>query len=463
MKNVTSPQSFIDFSLYFLVSAALQRRVWYGDTDPNTPGNLYLNSYIILCGPAGVGKGRAIIPTNGVLRHWRIDIESGRLVKSSELEDPTKENYLFPVGPDNVTFEQLIAKLAKSTRRLDYTFEGMSKVYNHASMYFALEELASLMQHDTKKICDFLLNAYDCGDYRRETKTQGFNQVRKPCLSFLAGTTPVWLEDNFNTKLLGDGLAARVWFVYERANRFNLWDIKPLDEEQIKARDELLEHVKKLSECFGRITLSQEADDFMKVWWESEENEVFPGFPRRVNFNMRLDGYYVRKITHIRKLMGMLHFMETADSYEISLNTAKRALLVAADIEKRMHFALAFGGRNPLGSVARQVLQYTWNVGRPVTFSELLTEFNSEVREMELKEILRFLQDGAKVKFADNKYSALAPPEKRPERKTKSANDMGKLLSELGIDTSGNQTIGADLPALPLEDKPNDEPTNTQL
>lgn len=455
-KNTTSPQSFIDFSFYFMIGAALQRRVWYGDNDPNTPGNLYLNSYVILTGPPGVGKGRVIIPTNSILRHWRIDIESGRLVKSSELEDPTKENYLYPVGPDNVTFEQLIAKLAKSTRRLNYEYEGMSKVYNHASMYFALEELASLMQHDTKKICELLLNAYDCGDYRRETKTQGFNQVRKPCLSFLAGTTPSWLEDNFNTRLLGDGLAARTWFVYERVNRFNLWDIKPKDDEQIKAELELLEHVRKLSECFGRIQLSPDAESFMKIWWESEDNEVFPGFPKRVNFNMKLDAYYARKITHIRKLMGMLHFMETTDSYTITLDTAKRALLIAADVEKRMHLALTFGGRNPLGSIARQVLQFAWNVGKPVTFNELMTEFNTEVREMELKEVLRFLEDGAKLRKENNKYIANYPPESngvstRKPKQPSPAREISRLMTELGV--NGNEPIiGSDLPALPLDE-----------
>jgi len=64
LKDVESPNSYIDWSFWFVISSALQRRVWFGHKeDP-----LHFNQYIFLVGPPATGKGRVIKPVNTLLR-----------------------------------------------------------------------------------------------------------------------------------------------------------------------------------------------------------------------------------------------------------------------------------------------------------------------------------------------------------------------------------------------------------
>ncbi len=454
MRDVTSPQSFIDFSFYFLISAALQRRVWMGGNNPNEPGQLYTNNYTILVGPAACGKGRAILPALKLLQHHKIDIATGKIIVTATTLDDTfnpnaEEFYLFPCGPKSITFEQLVRKMALSYRRFNVQIPGLKGgVYGHSSMYLALEELSSLMQHDTRKICDYMLDTYDCNDYRRETKTQGFDQIRKPCLSLLAGTTPAFLEESFNDKLLADGLTSRIWFIYEMAPRHLNWKIRQVDSAQTQATVELLEHLAKLSTLFGRCEFTPEADDWCETWWKQNliENPIPAGLnipPKRANNSLKLDSYYGRKDIHLKKMAMIQHFAEQTESYTIPLSTAQYALSVLDEVEKRMHLAITFGGRNPLHGVGKNIMHYMHTCKKPLSKVELLQEFHSDLREMELQEVLRVLVETEQVVYEIGKYMP-----------TILGNRWKKNIIKFPT-ASEEKTIGADLPALPLDKKTN--------
>lgn len=433
-RDVTSPQSYIDFGYYFIISASLQRRIWMGGESPNIAGQLYPNVNIILVGEPGLGKGRVITPVNNILRHWRIELETGKIVEPDENTVGEKyENYLYPNGPENITYEQLVSKMAKSLRRVNHeTADGTKKIYSHSSMYFGLEELSSLLQKDTNKITDFLIQTYDCNDYRRETKTQGFDQIKKPCLTFIAGTTPAFMEDTFKDRLLTDGMTSRCWFIYELTNRFNLWGTKPHDAEQLAAKTRILEHLRKLAVVYGRVKFTPEADEFLKLWWEHEHPITRP------NNNLRLASYYARKNIHVMKLAMIMYFSEQTTSFEIPLETAKRALAELESIEKRMHYALNFGGRNPFFTIGSKILKYMYQIRRPMTGQQLLEEFYGDVTQRELGEVMRYLTDTDKVVTKDGKFFP------------------AKLLTGGFVDnvkgTVETRVIGSDLKALPIKD-----------
>lgn len=454
MRDCVSPQSFINFGFYFLVASCLQRRVWMGAESPQEKGNLYPNPYIVLVGEPGLGKGRVINPVNSLLKHWRFEVQSGRILEPTEELQNEYENYLFPCGPESVTFEQLVDKMSKSYRNISWERclnpvkfnngdkpEPLPKVYGHSSIYFALEELSSLIHKDTNKISDFLIQTYDCNDYRRETKGQGIAQLKKPCLSFLAGTTPSYMEETFKERMLTDGLSARVWFIFEFANRTRRWGIKPPDNEQLKARLELLEWMKKLAHLYGRVELSQEAHEFLEQWWLKQQPEYRP------NNNLKLNAYYARKDIHVLKMCMILHFSEPFTNFTISLDTARKALAVLDEIEVKMHYALNFGNRNPLFSIGKQIGNYLQLNRKPMTKVEIMAAFGGDLREMELDEVLKYLRDTDVVKFTDNRYIS-----------TKLHNSAFKaIIKDAKINLIGgipNKIIeGKDLPAIPL-DKP---------
>lgn len=401
MRDCVSPQSYIDFGFHYMIGAALQRRVWMGDTSPNIPGQMFSNTYTILVGPPATGKGRVIEKVDEMLKHWRVDLASGKTVEptldnDSDLDKP----YLLPCGPSNTTYEAIVKKLATHIRRIANPDPlGTPKVYSHSSLYFCLEELTSLFQHDTKKIADLLLQTYDCKEYTRETKTAGNDGIKKPCVGILAGTTVDALAEVFSHKILGDGMASRIWFIYESVPRFRKWEFNGLDEEQRQCKKDLLLHLEKLGHCYGRVVFSPEADEFLKPWWEEITIAI-----ERPNNNIRLDTYYGRKILHLKKLCVSMLFGEHSDKYVIPLEIAVRALTTLNEVEKRMHIALDFGGRNPLAPVAKRVIYYLANTKREVSFNELLAEFGSDLRELELVEVLRGLMSTGKLVYDKQKY-----------------------------------------------------------
>ena len=101
-----------------------------------------------------------------------------------------------------------------------------------------------------------------------------------------------------------------------------------------------------------------------------------------------------------------LQFLEQTESYTIPLEIAQRAIAILAEAEKRMHYALMFGGRNPLNVISRKILQLMFTTKRAFSMAELLDHFNEDLREMELVECMRFMIATGKVVYEGQRYSA---------------------------------------------------------
>ena len=66
--GLISPDNFIDFGWYFLISAALQRRVWTGPDHQR----LYPNIYVIPVAEPGIGKGLVIKQVAELLKFHKL-------------------------------------------------------------------------------------------------------------------------------------------------------------------------------------------------------------------------------------------------------------------------------------------------------------------------------------------------------------------------------------------------------
>ncbi len=263
--------------------------------------------------------------------------------------------------------------------------------------------------------------------------------MKKPCLSLLAGTTPDDLQEQMSERLIGSGLTARVWFIYEIAPSARVYKQRPPDESQIKARLELLDHLQKLAFVYGRVDLSQEADEWMKDWWENKSHDDTP------NKNPKLVPYYQRKVMHILKLSMAMLFLEDAVSYKLELKHILAAKAALEKPEMRMHYALTGKGRNPLGMLANKVLEYLFRERQPISLDTILSpdggNFYTELTWIEAQEVMKYLEGTGKVRCSNKMY---LPTEMITNPK------YAKLLKmeKISIDCP---TPGADLPALPVD------------
>jgi hypothetical protein len=303
---------------------------------------------------------------------------------------------LFPVAADATTFEALTGALAKSGRPHFYeaidpqTGEVKKKAMPiTCSLCFCLEEISSLFRRHTEDVAKFLLNTYDCGDYTYDTKTQGTDVIKRCCVSILGGTTPAFMKQVFTDQLLTDGFASRAFFIYETENRFNKLYIADVCNEQLEARVRILEHIKRLSQLYGQVRLTPEADEFMKEWWEVKRGE-------RTNNNPKLDSYYARKNLHVMKMAMILHFADNV-SMDVTVEECHRAIDLLEKAERRMHLALTFTSKNPLTSLCKHATRFI-EANPGVTKDDLIVElFEDAENPMEdIPTVLDYLLNIAK-------------------------------------------------------------------
>lgn len=399
-KHSAAPDNFLDFGFYSLIASALQRRVWVGPSHKK----LFLNNYTILVAPPGIGKGLTIKPLAEILKYHKMPdpANNGYLDKIEDkidrkvAESAAKDDYrlaqeqeagyetgksseektfekplLIPMAADATTYEALVTNMSRSIRRINYydvdeNGQKTMRIYTHCSLNFNLEEISSLLRKHTQDTVNFLLQAYDSGDYTYDTKTKGKHRIRAGCLNILAGTTPDFLQEVFDDRLLGQGFSSRCWFIWATENRDRPIFEPDLTEEQQQHYKDLLAHVKKLTELYGRVELTKEALEFIEDWWKENKNKP-------VNKSPKMQAYYSRNQLHTIKLAGAIHFGETTDMV-MGIEPLKRAIEIKAKEELNMHYALGLDKDNPLAKPAAKIVKYVAANGAQ-SRNDLLIEF----------------------------------------------------------------------------------------
>lgn len=407
---------------HYMIGSALQRRVWLGP--PQEGYSIFPNTYIILCGEPGVGKGNVIKPVAKILKHHKLtggDADAQKQANVKKLDDmienakkagaedgvldalyksrdaltnvtaltssTKKERLLIPVAADSTTYESLVQTHAASVSKMTVApcEKAPAGFYVHHSLCFALEEISSLFRKNQQAIVNYLIVAFDCGDYTYETKNSGTDRVRKCCLSFFGGTTPGFMKTMFDQSLLEEGFAARTLFVYGHEARMHHFQFPMLTEEQLVAEREIVERVKKLSTFFGQCVFSPEAMLFCENYFKN----VLP--QKKLNPMDVMKYYYSRKQIHFQKLCMAVHFANH-DDYLIGMDTVMYVYELLERLELNMHHALAFTGRNPLGAIFRKVVKWIEREGCGKSLIEIWTKFVDDMSMKETEECVTFLQ-----------------------------------------------------------------------
>jgi len=392
-KDAPCPDTWIDLGWYFCVAAALQRRVWYGRLDHRP---LFTNMYLIFIGPPATGKNLVISPVNQMLKYWPFNPDD---LGKPEMAGQQIKRLIEP-GPDTVTFQKLVERLAKATRRVEYkNGDGKSRIYSHASMCLTLTELNSLFTRHSEQIPKMMLKTYDCEDYEYDTKHQGHDLVRNTCVNLLAGTTPAILKEAERFYIFDDGFVSRTLFVFETKPRHSKFHIGELSDEQIGAFDLLALHIKKLTSSFGQLTYSKEVYAFLEDWAQTTFAKEF------AQAGPKMATYYGRKKVLILKLAAAITFSEEI-TYEIPLSSFQRAIDILTPIERNMEIGFSVVGKNHLHPVAKEIQQYLKSRLQGDSMAGLLARFSSELTLEELQSVVNTLVMSETVHWKDGKLHA---------------------------------------------------------
>lgn len=388
--NLVSPQSWIDFGFYFLITSALQRRVWYYGSGEDGSA-LYPNLYGCFVGPPGCGKGLVLGTVSRLLKFHKF--EAGKLIKTSI---GNEKPLLIPVGADSITFEELLVDISDNTRRV---VRADGTIYAHNSYCFVLEELDSLFKRKTQDVVSFLKNAYDCKDYDYKTKNQGQDLLRRLCLSMLSGTQPDFLFDARKNGIFGQGYASRTLWLFETKKRFHKFHTTELSEEQRQCEKELLAWVLKLAGLYGGIQYDTATYSFLERW-ESDILAV-----EEATSSSRLADYYSRKKVTMLKLAAGIHFGENL-TFHIPIETFVKAISWLKSVESRLESGLGNTGRNELHGYQKRIHEYVLSRGS-VGLKDILIAFGADLSVPEVKEILEALLVSGLIKHKAEKNNDL--------------------------------------------------------
>jgi len=404
-KDIQSPQAWVDASFYFMMGAALQRRVWFGGLDSSP---LFPNLFISFVGPPSAGKSLIISPMKDVLNvsgeipgnsAASNDLSFDSLAEQSEQYEGARKPLVY-IAPNSTTFEQMTQEVSKTVYLHRYKSEsGITKAYAHSSVVFILDELTSIFKRNSEDLTNFLLEAFNSGkSYKRKLKTGPSDYCNNICVSLIGNTTNEKFRSMQNTDILTDGFMARTILIYADKKRFNLFQIPELTDEQRAAKVRLQAHVRKLSKLYGQVKFSPEATTFFQ--------DIFELHPEKIKTNPcpLLDGYFGRKNIHVQKLAMAAHFSEET-TMEISLATSKRALDVLESWERSMHIPYVGMGRNETAQIAEDIFNHIASVKVGLSRRSLFVKFFSQLKTLqELDVVLADLQTLQRIKITNGLY-----------------------------------------------------------
>ena len=388
-RDLFTNRTFVKWGWHALISGAMERRFFFdNEENPQWP-----NQYIVLIGPAGVGKGMVLDEVRSMLRAHSVKVPDHDAVHSQSVAAmaryarigklPEKIVSMYQLAADSTTFESLLVELAQGTVRDECISYKTGKIETiiHSSWTFILDEFTSVFKAHSEDLLTFLLTAWNCKDYQRKTKNRGHDDLVRICLNLVAGTTPSEFAKLLRKEIVGSGVLGRTMLVYADHNDKRGIKIPTRDAEQLKAGADIKELLKQIKQQYRCIKYTDEAEEYLARWYDSSDF--------RVNPNGRLDEYYVRKLNHLHKITLARHVGEGHFTTPVPVSTIKDVIEFMAHNEQSMHRAFTYGGRNELAPFPRRIADFVTQKGKGCTINELFAEFQTDINRDELNDAVQ--------------------------------------------------------------------------
>lgn len=397
-KHIGSPQPWIDASFYFMIGAALQRRVWFGGLDAHP---VFPNVFMTFIGPAGTGKSLPMTAMKSILDIKVTPSGDAQGIDADLLAEENDKAFagagkpLVYFAPNSTSFEQLVKETASVCYVHRYKDErGINKQYPHSSLIFVLDELTSIFKKHSEDLTNYLLEAYNGGKkYVRKLKHNGSDFCTNLCVSMLGNTTDDKFREMQNVSVLTDGFMSRSIIVYAHEDRFGMFMIPDLSAEQVAARDRLQAYMRKLHTVFGPMGFAPGVFEYCNERFVSKDPTLI------TNKHPMLAGYYARKNLHFMKLLLAVHFADRPDM-TITREDVDKTFALMASWEKQMHIPFVGLGRNETARIGEDMYRFVMAAGLDgITRRALFSRFYSTVKTVtEFDAVIKDLTELDKIK-----------------------------------------------------------------
>lgn len=302
-KGRGSPAIYRKWTAIFLISAVLERKCWI----KTARGKWYPNQYVLLVGPAGVGKSLCTTAANELI---------------SELRE---NDCTIHLAPTSVTKASLIDRLAEAERRIVNPM-ATPAIMQFNSLAIIPNEFGVFLPAWDAEFMNTLTDLWDCGRYAESRRT-GNTRIEIPHtqLNLLSATTPAQLNNLLPEGAWEQGFMSRVLIVFSGESIYtDLWDEADKDG---KAFATLAHDLKEIYSLYGEFTVSDDAKLAISDW-ARQGGPPIPDHPKLIS-------YRTRRAAHLLKLMTVASAANTNDQV-ISLDHFAEALDWLVELESFM-------------------------------------------------------------------------------------------------------------------------------
>lgn len=265
-----SPVLYRKWTAIFLVAAVIERKGWL----ITTKGKLYPNQYIVLVGPAGVGKSLCTVTANEMIE---------------EIREPENPLHL---APTSVTKASLIDRLADAERRIVKPTETPA-VTSFNSLIIIPNEFGVFLPSWESEFMNTLTDLWDCGRYAESRRT-GNTKIDIPNtqLNLLSATTPQQLMNLLPEGAWEQGFMSRILMVY--SGEMIHTDLFAKLDPDGKLYKNLLAELRRIYKIWGEFSVSDEVKYAINDWAQAGGPPI-PDHPKLVSYRMR-------RVAHLLKL-----------------------------------------------------------------------------------------------------------------------------------------------------------------
>jgi hypothetical protein len=250
-KEAEAPERYFWWAGLCAISAVVRKRI-YLQRGPFY--KLYPNIYVALVSArSGLRKGIPIMIAKKMVQ----DLDTVRVISGcNSIQALTKE----------LSMQQ--------------TFKS-GAVINEAQGLMISDEFESFITEDPRALTYLtaLHNTHEHEEsWKKRLKGSPLEELKSPCLTLLVASNEALFESMVKQKDIEGGFIARTFIVYE-SKRKRINDLIYSDEEivtllanDVKFHETLVGRLKEVAKLSGKMTLSKEASDFYRSWYEQLSN-----------------------------------------------------------------------------------------------------------------------------------------------------------------------------------------------
>lgn len=356
--NTESPIVYHRWTSISIIGALLSRTVYL----PFGHSHIYPNQYLMLMGAPGTRKSTAI----GIGKRILKEVGYHRFAP----DRMSKERFLMEMMPPELD-------------DLDDDLE-MLVMDKPSEIFVVAEEFGDFLGQGNMEFATMLTKLWDNMESYEHPKIHGKSvTVFKPTVNILSGNTIQGLALTIPPEGIGNGFMSRLIFIYAEETGIKITFPVPPDDSILA---ELVEHLIKIKELKGIVTISNEAKVIL--------DRMYKGFIGMTD--SRLKHYGTRRFTHLLKLCMI--FAAADLRMEITEDDALKANTLLHHTEVKMPKALGEFGRNRYGDVSHMVLNALADSFLPMSHQDIWKVVSQDLsKTSELGDILRNLQAAERI------------------------------------------------------------------